>query len=191
MELPLGLVIFDDFISSDEEKDIIQYLDDGEKWSPVGKSVNSRLVQHYGYGYNYKSRKLNSVEKTNPIPSIFDGILSKLESVHSKTPEQVIVNQYLRKQGISLHTDSLSFGSVITTISLGDETVMIFRNKNTGESVTVPLFPRRAVFMTGDSRYMWTHEIPSAVNYIIDGEKRKRSENWRRISLTFRTLNKM
>jgi alkylated DNA repair dioxygenase AlkB len=184
-----GLIVFDDFLNSKEEKKIISHLD-GKNWSCVGNLANSRLVQQYGYEYDYKTRKSNSAMKADPIPPIFDDIVKKIRRVFSKPPEQVIINQYLRKQGISAHVDSLNFGPIIATISLGDEAMMIFKNKKTKETVSVPLIPRRAIFMTGDSRYEWTHEIPSTVNYIIDGEKKKRGENWRRISLTFRTLNK-
>ena len=57
--LPKGLIIVDDFISLDDEKSFISFLDekDGEKWSAITKSASSRRVQHYGYKYDYKSKK--------------------------------------------------------------------------------------------------------------------------------------
>jgi alkylated DNA repair dioxygenase AlkB len=40
--------------------------------------------------------------------------------------------------------------------------------------------------MTGDSRYMWTHEIPKRLSVKTDGKNIKKPEDYRRISLTFR-----
>ena len=49
-----GLYYTDNLISSDYSQQIIHYLDNESKWSPITDSPNSRRIQHYGYKYNYK-----------------------------------------------------------------------------------------------------------------------------------------
>lgn len=186
MDLPPGLVVTRDFISVETERSLLDYIDTQE-WTTPARSGKGRRVQHYGYHYNYLSR--SALREATPIPALFEEMISSLSPIHGENPNQVIVNEYLRQQGIAAHVDAPSqFGAVITTVSLGDEAVMVFRHVETGEEIMVLLPPRSSVSMTGDSRYKWTHAIPSRVTYLVDGKKKTRPENWRRVSVTFRSV---
>src|SRR5436190_8734031 len=65
MNLPSGLVFVDDFITAEEEKRLLEYIDEQE-WFSVSK--NGRRVQHYGYRYNYLRKRAK--EETTPIPPL-------------------------------------------------------------------------------------------------------------------------
>jgi alkylated DNA repair protein alkB family protein 8 len=186
---PPGLIVLENFITPDEERELISHIDERE-WFTPSSTGKGRRVQHYGVKYNYTARATSGAsDSAPPIPSVFDHVLDRLEPQYGRRPQQVIVNEYKRNQGIGAHIDVVkSFGPIITTVSLGDEAVMIFENKQSHEIIEVPLRPRSAVLMTGDSRYIWTHKISSNIGYVIDGERRSRGKKWRRISLTLRTL---
>lgn len=132
--------------------------------------------------------------------------------------KQVIVNEYSQKQGISKHVDHCqAFGPVIVIVSLRETCVMKFhkleavdedqllkkqvKRKATGDVIDVVLPRRSLVLMTGDARYQFQHEIPKTVNFKIDSDKIldiqkkqftssiKRGELYRRVSITFRSIN--
>ena len=80
-------------------------------WCPLTNSKNSRLVQHYGYKYNYTTYQIN--EKCSDLPhflSKFTDILTKvcynlgIIDINYKF-NQCIVNNYYAGQGISPHID--------------------------------------------------------------------------------------
>ena len=58
-----GLTIIEDFISEEEEKNLLKYINK-QAWL----NSLSRRVQHYGYEYDYKSPQL---KPALPIPEIF------------------------------------------------------------------------------------------------------------------------
>jgi alkylated DNA repair dioxygenase AlkB len=42
--------------------------------------------------------------------------------------------------------------------------------------------------MSGDARTEWTHEIPKRKTYTVDGKSIKKDDDYRRISMTYRTI---
>lgn len=173
-----GLRIIDDIIDEDTEKKIIEELDK-ETWS----TKLSRRTQHYGYEYNYKNG--NATKKAPAFPKCVLHISDFLKKYNIINAEQCIVNEYNINQGISKHIDSNDFGPVIVSLSLGDHTNFIF-SKN-GESITYEVPRRSLLIMTDESRYQWTHEIPKRKTYTLNGETIHKNDNYRRISMTFRT----
>ena len=176
-----GLSYVRDFVSEDEEGDIVAVIDQAD-WS----SELHRRVQHYGWRYDYKARQVDSSMRLGPLPEWAVHIARRLQSkglLHD-LPDQVIVNEYIGNQGISRHTDSeLSFADGIAMISLLESWEMVFRErKREGRKVLQKLERRSAAIMTGDARYRWTHEIPKR-RYEPGRVKRER-----RISLTFRKV---
>jgi len=185
-----GLYYFDTIVSSDYSQQLFHYLDNEAKWSPITDNPNSRVVQHYGYKYNYKSH--NNKEMGTPIPDIFSELIQTLQQKvqelqladSSYSFNQIIVNNYEPGQGISKHTDIKSYGAVIGCYTLGSGTTMRFRKKD--EVVDVYVKPNSLYVMTGDSRYLWTHEMPSTKTDLYNGKRIARD---RRISITFRNVD--
>ena len=113
------------------------------------------------------------------------------EGLMRDLPDQVIVNEYRGKQGISRHIDQpRSFAEHVATISLIETWGMVFRRRGSKEKIEKPLERRRVAVLTGDARYKWTHEIPSnrANEPRMEQGKRRWVKRTRRISLTFRTV---
>jgi len=173
-----GLSLFENFISEEEEFLLIENIDTKpELWL----SDLKRRVQHFGYKYDY-TKKLSSKENSlGPLPVWLQDFSQKLVSQKLiKQPEQVIVNEYLTGQGIGLHVDRItSFGPVVISLSLLTDCNMKFVNQTSfPKKEELVLLPRRSlVVLEKDARYVWAHGIPPL-----------KSE--RRVSITFRTMNK-
>ncbi len=184
-----GLFYIDNLISPEYSQQLFHYLDNEAKWSPITDNPNSRVVQHYGYKYNYKSH--HHKEMGNPIPDIFSELIQSLQQKSQELQlidssysfNQVIVNNYEPSQGISKHTDIKSYGAVIGCYTIGSGATMRFRKNN--EIVDIYVKPNSLYIMSGDARYLWTHEMPSTKTDMCDGKRVVRS---RRVSITFRNV---
>lgn len=185
-----GLYYIENIISSDYSQQLFHYLDNEAKWSPITDNPNSRVVQHYGYKYNYKNH--THKEMGTPIPNIFSELIQTLQKKvqelqlvdSSYSFNQVIVNNYEPSQGISKHTDIKSYGAVIGCYTIGSGATMRFRKKE--EVVDLYVKPDSLYVMSGESRYLWTHEMPSTKTDLYNGKRITRD---RRISITFRMVD--
>lgn len=181
-----GLFYVDDV--NENNNDIIEQLDK-LKWSPLSNSINSRVVQHYGYKYNYATYKIN--EKCDDLPEFLNIFKNKLTDICIKLNiidtsynfNQCIVNNYDVGQGISPHIDVKSYGDVIGCFTLGSGAIMKFTNKD--ETFEIYAKPNSLYIMSGDARYKWCHSMPIKKYDIVNGDKITRK---RRISITFRNV---
>src|SRR5262245_13024178 len=88
-----------------------------------------RRVQHYGYRYDYKARRVTREMYLGELPPFLRPLCLRLvEQKHfAKLPDQAIVNEYVPGQGISSHVDCVPcFGETIATITLGSHCEMEF-----------------------------------------------------------------
>lgn len=167
---------------------VISELDKLE-WIPLSNYKNSRLVQHYGYKYNYSTYQIN--EKCNELPiflnnfrDILTDICLQLNIIDKNYKfNQCIVNNYYTGQGINPHIDVKSYGSVIGCFTFGSGTIMKFTKDK--DDIDIYVKPNSLYIMSGDSRYKWCHSMPCKKNDIVNNSKIQRD---RRISLTFRNV---
>jgi len=181
--LPPGAQLSFDVLSPEREAELMFWID-AEPWITDLK----RRVQHYGWRYDYRARAVLPDDDLGPLPQILGAELAlpEIRDGFERSPDQIIINEYLPAQGISAHVDcEPCFGPVIASLSLGGAADMIFRHRITGERRAVRLEPRSLILLSGPARYDWTHEIPSRKSDIVDGIRIPRE---RRISLTFRTI---
>lgn len=181
------LYYIDDIITDEYSNQLLQYLDNVGVWSPITERTNSRVVQQYGYKYNYVNRN-NNMELAETFPEIFSQLISKLQqkiteyNISASTDfNQIIVNNYNPGQGINKHIDSKTFGSIIGCYTIGSGATMRFRRKD--QIIDLYVKPNSLYIMSGESRYLWTHEMPSTKTDKINGVRVARD---RRISITFR-----
>jgi alkylated DNA repair dioxygenase AlkB len=168
--------------------DIINELDK-KPWTALSKASNSRLVQHYGYKYNYTTYQIN--EPCEPLPSflqfyqklLYDTCISLDLIAHDYKFNQCIVNNYVQGQGISAHIDVKQYGRVIGCFTIGSGTTVFFEKE--GEKKEIYVEPNSLYIMSGDARYVWRHSIPSRKSDVVDNV---RMERGRRISITFRNV---
>lgn len=183
-----GLFLQKDFVTAEQEKSIIGELD-GKVWSTKLK----RRTQHYGYEYDYTNKGADLKSRVvDPLSTCqwIDGIATVISPLFPNEikPDQCIVNEYTREQGIAAHTDSPKFGPVIASISLGSPTNFIFELfGKPGKVVEVPA--RSLLLLTGPARYEWTHCIPQGKKTIsVDNKRTSKPFDYRRVSLTYRTV---
>lgn len=177
---PPGLSTVPDFISSDEELALLTEVERGCWLSDL-----SRRVQHYGWKYDYKARKVESSAYLGPLPGWAADLAERLlrHGLVGELPDQVIVNEYVANQGIAKHTDCPScFRGPVVTISLGESWAMLFRSPDGAQKIERVLQRGSAVVLDGEVRETWTHEIPKR-------KKEGTTSRGRRISLTFRKVN--
>lgn len=188
-----GLLLIENFISTDEEKTLLAYVNK-EKWSCA---PGKRRVQQYGYEYNYVSKN-SAPKETNKIPAEWNDILKRLGD-RGFNPDQVITNEYIPGQGIAAHIDHVKhFGPVVASLTTGSGCVMEFSHKEQVTTTDLPikvftvtkneqvwLAPRSLVVLTGEARYNWTHAIAARKSDVVSG---KRVNRGTRVSFTFRTM---
>lgn len=180
---PHGLAIFEEFIGMQEEADLLTTID-ALSWDTSMK----RRVQHYGWKYDYKLRKVDPGAYLGPLPGWAQDLAQRLleRGIVDELPDQVIVNNYEGAQGISKHIDCPGcFRGAVVTLSLNESWEMIFSRKRPGsesERYRQTLQRRSAVVLAGEARASWMHEIPQRL-------KEGKMLRGRRVSITFRKVN--
>jgi alkylated DNA repair dioxygenase AlkB len=148
-----------------------------------------RRVQHYGYKYDYKARTVDPSMRLGPLPdwALEIAAMFRGHGLCTELPDQLIINEYERGQGIKPHVDCVPcFGDTILSLSLGSFCLMDFTCIATGEKAPPqPLEPRSLLVLQGDARYQWTHGIAPRLTDRFAGRVVKRD---RRVSLTFRKV---
>lgn len=148
-----------------------------------------RRVQHYGFKYDYKARKVKHDMRIGELPEWLKKLSQKLQKDGHmlEVADQVIVNEYKPGQGISGHIDcEPCFRDTIASLSLGSGCVMDFTNKDDKtQKIPAWLAPRSLVVLSGEARYKWLHGIAARKSDPWEGEKHERQ---RRVSLTFRKV---
>lgn len=201
-----GLRVLHDFVSSDGEQQVLEYLDNQE-W----RTDLARRVIHYGGTYCLMPPKDASVaerkriEKTiltaQPMPNELSFIVERMigHGLYSdvNAPQYCIVNEYKDRQGISAHVENFRFKSPVCGLTLGQGDWMRFHElvhaddgsvrsgkasqaKRTGHVVDAWMPRRSLMVMEGEARERWQHEI-------VRSKRDRKGVNWRRVSLTFRT----
>lgn len=175
------LQYFENFISTNEELNLIQQIDN-QNWLTDLK----RRVQHYGYKYDYKARRINLNMKIGTLPNWVNFLTNRFleNQIFQRPPDQLIINEYFQGQGIAAHIDcEPCFEDTIASVSLGSDVVMDFSKGK--EKIPFILNQRSLVVLKGESRYDWKHGIAGRKSDLINGIRQQRE---RRVSLTFRRV---
>ena len=178
-----GLRYIKDYISEDEHEELLAQIDKNN-WIKDLK----RRVQHYGFMYDYKARKVNHSMRVGPLPSWLQKLAEKLqaEGYMPRVADQVIVNEYEPGQGISSHIDcEPCFERTVISLSLGSDCIMDLTNKLDKTKMSIWLARRSIIVLSDEARYLWLHGIAPRKSDEWDGQKYYRR---RRISLTFRRV---
>lgn len=178
-----GLTFIENYLSVEEEKKLMKEIDN-QPWLDDLR----RRVQHYGYKYDYRARRIDVTMRIGNLPNWATKIAIRLhdESYFQEIPDQLIINEYQVGQGITPHIDCQPcFEDTIVSISLNSTAVMNFTHPETREKIPVFLPRRSAVILKEESRYEWKHSIPARKTDKYENQTLQRG---RRISLTFRKV---
>lgn len=171
MSIP-GLTFLNSCLDENSQNILLEYID-SKPWLLDLK----RRTQHYGARYDYKARRLFydnilQFEPGSPIDILRNNVVTLF---NGKLPDQCIINEYTSGQSISKHIDASCFGDIIVTVSLGDFTDFVMSNNN--ESIPIRVNKGDVIVLSSDARYKWSHQTKPVHN-----------SNYRRISITFRTI---
>ena len=179
-----GFRYIENYISESEHDWLLGQVD-GQQWLKDLK----RRVQHYGFKYDYKARKVTRDMHIGHLPEWLQALGRRLyEDSHMlAAPDQVIVNEYEPGQGISSHIDcEPCFADMIVSLSLGSGCIMDFTNKlDKTKKIPVWLAPRSIIVLRNEARYGWLHGIAPRK---LDTWEDQKYERQRRVSLTFRKV---
>lgn len=174
-----GLTYCRAFLAPEDQTRILAEVD-GRPWLTDLK----RRVQHYGYKYDYRARKIDPSMYVGPLPPFALEVAQQLihQELIDEVPDQLIVNEYEPGQGITAHIDCAPcFKNTIVTVSLGSAYEMDFLSVESGEIRSILLELGSALVMQDEARYQWMHRIQAR-------RSDKGRPRGRRVSLTFRNV---
>lgn len=145
-----GLTIYEDWISKEQEEEIIALLPVTE--AIAGNQRNS--IHRYG-----SSKPYTNDVKNGEIPAYLRVLGEKLvvDGFLSKEPDSISLNEYLPGQKIDYHIDSTDSGEVISVLSLLGRATIKFSNNPM--VITRELQPRSLLQMRGSARWEWKHAL--------------------------------
>jgi DNA oxidative demethylase len=185
VEQPEGLVYSPDFISANEERELLGQLDEMEFRTVTMRGQTARrTVRHFGFDYGYESWELTPAE---PLPSSLEWLRSRCAELAELPPDelaQTLVSRYPPGATIGWHRDAPMFGAKVVGVSLGSACRLRFQRRvgETRRVFELELAPRSAYVLAGQSRSAWQHSIPPTKNlrYSITSRTLRNPDRWRR-----------
>jgi DNA oxidative demethylase len=178
--LPDGLIYSPEFISRDEEAQLVAAIGDLQfREIKMHGVIAKRRATHFGRNYEYESARIGAAP---PIPEFLVTLRERIAEFTKCSPAEfaeVLVTEYPAGAGIGWHRDAPAFDFIVG-ISLLSECTMKFRpwpptrTPQPQKSVSLLLEPRSIYVLRGPVRTQWQHHIPPAKRL--------------RYSITFRTL---
>jgi alkylated DNA repair dioxygenase AlkB len=160
-----GLQLLHNFISQEEETEIMREIDDDSFSGCEWTEEMSRRVKHFGFPFNYRTLMLDFCRETPPFTTSTASLARKIEgeamhwairesqryfetkqmtsiipASHLDLPlSQMTANEYMAGQGIAPHTDTTTcFGPQIFILTCNAGITMTFRrNKKTDADASV------------------------------------------------------
>ncbi|KAI5433089.1 uncharacterized protein P8A3.02c [Lathyrus oleraceus] len=147
-----GLWILRNFLSIHQQTRLLSSIE-SEQWF-TQPSINQAMRFGYQNLPHWAIKLSHSIHRScYSSSSLFPPNLLQREPLF----DQMITNFYQPGEGIAPHVDLLRFEDAIAIVSLESSCVMNFTSES--QSVPVLLTPGSLVFMFGDARYNWKHEI--------------------------------
>jgi alkylated DNA repair dioxygenase AlkB len=183
--LPSGFVYRPDFLTAEEESELIGYIED----LPLEHAIDSegrkakRRIMSFGWSFDFDTEKMIPGPSLPPWLTPTARKIAKWLDIPQHSVVEALVTEYSPGTAIGWHRDNESFEHVIG-VSLSGWCRLRLRpigsrvqGRRLLEDVTsVELEPRSAYLMQKDSRWLFQHSIPPVTAL--------------RYSITFRTLPK-
>lgn len=186
--LPSGFVYRPDFLTTEEEAELLAYFMDlpFERSTSAEGYVAKRRIINFGWSYDFDTGKLIPGPPLPPFLTPLARKIAKWLDIPKARVAEALISEYEPGAAIGWHRDNESFESIIG-ISLSGWAKMRLRPLESArdmrlrgkprsgkEVVTLDLEPRSAYLMQKDSRWKFQHSIPKL--------------SMLRYSITFRTL---
>ena len=171
-----GLDYYPDFISADEESDLLGHLQamDLAPFRFQGWTGN-RKTQSFGWRYDFDDA---SFQPADPVPDWLTSLHDEASALAGDEIAHALIARYDPGAGIGWHKDRSVFDRVVG-VSLLSPAVLRFRQRTPSgfTRVNLPVEPRSAYRLAGEARYDWEHRI-------VPGDAL-------RFSITFRTMSNL
>jgi alkylated DNA repair dioxygenase AlkB len=173
-ELPDGFLYSPEFISSEEENELLRQIANLEfrAFDFHGYIAKRRIVE-YGFEYDFTSRQ---AQTARPLPAFLDAFRVRAAAWAGIRADQIIesvITEYSPGSPIGWHRDVPQF-EIIIGISLKSSCRFRFKPfHGEGKMVATSLEPRSAYILRGAARWQYQHSIPAVKTL--------------RYSITFRT----
>ena len=169
-----GLSYLRDYISAKQEMELAAAID-LEPWDTTWK----RRRQLYGWSYG------RGGDPVRAIPAWGLRLAKRMhdDGISDRPFNQMLINEYLPGQGISLHCDYEPFDRTVVSLSLLSPCVMDFRHSKNERRESLLLEPRSRLVLSDEARYEWQHGIAPRKKDRWHGNVIERG---RRLSVTFR-----
>lgn len=176
--LPEGFVYRENFISHDEETDLLHKINKlpFTNFEMFGKKAKRRVVS-YGYHYNFDSKTLSPGENLLDFIIPLKDRVADFCNTKATAIVEVLFSEYSPGSAIGWHRDVAPFG-LVAGISLASSCIFKMRKGKVRnwETLSFMLEPRSAYILDGEARYIWQHSILPTKGL--------------RYSITFRTLKR-
>ena len=179
--LPKGFHYFPDFITTEEEKQLLEEVMNTERHTLIFQGYEAkRKVASFGYDWNFTSRKLS---KGKDIPPAFYFLMEKVAkhlSIKREEFAELLATEYPVGSVINWHRDAPPF-DLIAGISLMTDCIFRLRphdkaKQGKGSVISLPVKRRSLYVMHGPAREEWQHSTDPVKEV--------------RYSITLRTLKK-
>jgi alkylated DNA repair protein (DNA oxidative demethylase) len=181
-----GLAYRPEFITADEERELLQRLDAFEL-APFRFHgwTGNRKTQSFGWRYDFDDASFKPAE---PIPQWLEAFRGKAASLAGVSPPEIVhvlLARYDPGAGIGWHRDRDVFEKVVG-ISLRTPATLRFRQRNSSgfRRTSLVVEPRSAYLLSGDSRWDLEHSIAPGEELRFSITFRTLSEKGRRIAAT-------
>lgn len=179
-----GQFIVEDFLSVEEEAEILVLLDAADADPPWAacRFNGQHRGKHWGVRIDIAAGKL--MEQTHPMPDVLRRIVRKMRTVdvlESFHPNECNAIDYVKARcdGLKAHCDHRGLsGDILVNLCLSGTATMTYTKDGDGDAPTYRVhLPRRGLqVQTGEVRYSYRHGI---ANSDLGGA--------RRVSITFRS----
>ena len=168
-ELPDGFLYYPQFISSEEENELLRELNlEFQAFDFHGYIAKRRIVE-YGFEYDFTSRQ---AQMARPLPAFLDPFRVRAAAWAGMRADEIIesvVTEYSPGSPIGWHRDVPQF-EIIIGISLKSSCRFRFKpHRHEGKIFATSLEPRSAYILRGAARWQYQHSIPAvkALRYSI------------------------
>jgi alkylated DNA repair dioxygenase AlkB len=179
--LPNGFVYRPNFLTEEEERELLGFIEDLPfEHSRLGEYTARRRVISFGWGYDFRRKKLIVGKPLPPFLTVCTRKIAKWLDIPQSSIVEALITEYEPKAAIGWHVDQEEFESIVG-ISLSGWCRLRLRpletstlRRTTKDVLSLTLEPRSAYVMQKESRYDFQHSIPPVETL--------------RYSITFRTL---
>jgi alkylated DNA repair dioxygenase AlkB len=161
-ELPDGFLYYADFISNEEENELLRQIANLEfqHFDFHGYIAKRRIVE-YGFEYDFTSRQASTAR---PLPAFLDPFRVRAATWAGIRADEIIeavIIEYSPGSPIGWHRDVPQF-EIIIGISLKSSCRFRFKPfRGEGKIVATSLEPRSAYILRGAARWQYQHSIPA------------------------------